>query len=58
MAGDVGEFVLVAHGVIEQLDVAAFGHRVQRVGRGNAVEIGATACAARSKVRVTNSSVT
>lgn len=58
MAGDIGEFVLVAHGVIEQLDAAAFGDRVQLVGRGNAVEIGATACAARSDVRITDSSVT
>lgn len=58
MAGDVGEFVLIAHGVIEQLDAAAFGDRVQCVGRRNAVEIGATACAARSDVRVTDSSVT
>ena len=57
MAGDVGEFVLVAHGVIEQLDAAALGERVQNVGRGNAVEIGATACAARSDVRITDSSV-
>ena len=58
MAGNVGEFVLIAHGVIEQLDAAAFGDRVQGVGRGNAVEIGATACTARSDVRVTDSSVT
>lgn len=58
MAGDIRQFVLVAHGVIEQLDAAAFGDRVQRVGGGNAVEVGATACAAGSDVRITDSSVT
>lgn len=57
MTRDIGEFTLVAHGVVEKLDATAFRDSVQSVGGGNAVEVGAAARATGSGVGVADGSV-
>lgn len=57
LLSDIGELILVAHGVIEELNATALGNGVQRVGGGDAMEVRAAACATGSGVRVANSSV-
>lgn len=57
MTRDIGEFILVAHGVIEEFDATAFGDSGQSVSGGNAVKVCATACAAGTGMRITDGSI-
>lgn len=57
LLSDIGELILVAHGVVEEFNATALSNGVQRVGGGDAIKVRAAARATGSGVSVADSSV-